>query len=305
MSLITLFTVTFAFLLNALFGIQQEILKAAETESVLPLKVISLPFGLNILPLKKQGVSDPIIGARSAVVMDKDSGSILYQKRANETLEPASLTKLMTALVALDYLSLDQIVSVSLEATKVSGSRMYLLAGERIKVKDLLRGLLVASANDAASALALEVSGTIADFVQLMNNKALALGLTNTHFTNPQGLSNGEHRSSAWDIAFLTKEALENSIISEIVTIRETTVYDVSGHFSHRLKNTNKLVGQYENIIGGKTGTLESGESLAAAAKGTNDQIVIAVVLDSPDRFGEAASLLDWALKSYIWIGKL
>jgi len=305
MSLITLFTITIPFLLNALLGVGQEMVKAVETESLLPLRVISLPLGISILPIQRQGVTPPLVEARSAVVIDKDSGHILYQKEAGASLEPASLTKLMTALVVIEQVPLDRVVTVPKEATQVGGSRMHLLAGERIRAEGLLKGTLIASANDAAYALALETAGSIPAFARLMNQKASSLGLIKSYFTNPHGLSNSQHKSSALDIAFLTKEALNHPLISQMLGTKEAVVYDVSGHFSHHLQNTNKLIGRYENIIGGKTGTLSSGESLVSAAKGTNDQVVIAAVLDSPDRFAETSLLLDWALKSYIWIGKL
>jgi D-alanyl-D-alanine carboxypeptidase len=305
MSLITFFTVTIAFLVNALFGIQQEVIKSIKTGSVTPLRTVALPLGLSLTPIKKTGVQDPAIQAKAAITIDRDSGEVLYQKNASATLEPASITKLMTALVVMDNVQLSDVVTVSSQAVSVSGSKMHLIAGEKMTVGNLMKGMLIASANDAADALAIYVAGSINQFANLMNQKAQFLNLSNSHFTNPDGLSDGNHKSCAFDIAYIAKEALSNSTLESIMNTKTATVYDVSGKISHQLENTNKLIGQYGNIIGGKTGTLSSGESLVTAARGESDQIVIAVILDSPDRFGEMSSLLDWALKSYIWIGRL
>ncbi len=305
MSLIPLFTIIFSLLLNVFFGIEQEVVKTAESGSVLPLRGISLSFGVSLLPIRENGVENPAISAQAAVVIDQDSGMILFQKSSDQTTDPASLTKIMTALVVLENLDLNTIMTVPKEAVRVEGSKMHLVAGERIRAEDLLKGMLIVSANDAALALALEVGESEADFVRLMNDKAQALNLTETHFKNPHGLAEVGHQTSALDLAFLTREALLNPTFAEIVKISQTTVKDLSGTIVHNLKNTNQLLAHYDNIIGVKTGTLENGASLVAAAQGPSDQVVITVLLNSPDRFREAERLLDWALKNYIWIGKL
>jgi D-alanyl-D-alanine carboxypeptidase len=139
-----------------------------------------------------------------------------------------------------------------------------------------------------------------------MNKYAEELGLKDTHFTNVYGVDDPKHYSNAEDLARLTIYALQNEIFRDIVGTAQITVADVSGKFSHKLQNTNKLVGKYSNVVGVKTGTTaEAGASLVAAAKGESGQLVVTVLLNSPERFNEGKALLDWALKAYTWIEPL
>jgi D-alanyl-D-alanine carboxypeptidase (penicillin-binding protein 5/6) len=139
-----------------------------------------------------------------------------------------------------------------------------------------------------------------------MDRYATDLGLTNTHFTNTYGADDDAHFSTARELAILTAYAMRNDVFRSIVSIQKTTVTDVTGKIKHNLENTNKLVGRYLNVIGVKTGTTdEAGASLVAAAKGNSNQTVIAVLLNSPNRFSEGKLLLDWALKAHTWIEPL
>lgn len=180
---------------------------------------------------------------------------------------------------------------------------MYLLYGETMTVKNLLKGALINSANDAALALAEHTTKDINSFVNAMNQYAGRLGLMDTHFTNVYGADAQNHYSSAYNLARLTSHALQNDIFKSIVSVKETTVTDTTGRFVHKLHNTNKLIGEYINVIGVKTGTTEeAGASLVTAATGESGQTIVTVLLNSPERFNEGKLLLDWALKSYTWI---
>lgn len=265
---------------------------------------------LNILigPIQNPGFEKPELAAKSVIILDQDSGRVLYAKNPDIKMPMASITKIMTALVVLDKYqnNLDTPIYVSSLAADTSGSQMYLYSNESISVHNLLRGLLINSANDAATVFSTEIADDSASFVRSMNLKAQSLGLINTNFTNAIGFDNPNHYSTARDIVEITRIALNNKIFSAIVSINKTKVYDTTGQFSHSLNNTNELVGRYQNVIGVKTGTTdEAGESLVVAVEGSSGQRVIAVLLDSPDRFTEGKIALDWALKAYSWIEAL
>lgn len=258
-------------------------------------------------PVRDVLYPDPTINATSAVVTDLDTGKILYAKESTKQMAMASITKIMTALVVLSgKTNLDEIYIVPEEATKVSGSRMYLVANEKMSIDNLLRGALIGSANDAAYTLAVGTMGSETQFVAAMNTYAETLKLKSTHFTNSWGMDEKDHYSCAEDLAKLTGIALQYETFRNIIAIEKTTVTDIYGKLQHNLINTNKLVGKYANILGGKTGTTDNaGESLVIVAKGGSNQTIVAVLLNSPDRFTEGKNLLDWALKAYNWIEPL
>lgn len=259
-------------------------------------------------PIRNPSFEDLNLDAKAAIITDVKSNRVLYAQNSATQLPIASLTKIMTALVTLDHYGtqLNSVITVPVEATAVTGSKMSLYANERLTVNNVLKGALIASANDAAITLAYAVSSTPDDFVGLMNQKAAALGLTRTHFTNPIGFDNDQHYSTAEDVAELTRVAMSNRIFADTVAISKITVRDVTGRFVHPLTTTNKLLGQYQNVTGVKTGTTEeAGESLVVTVTGDSNQQVIAVLLDSPNRFQEGRRALDWALKAYSWIEPL
>lgn len=260
-------------------------------------------------PIRNLSATDPQLSAQSVLISDYESGKILWQKDANARLPMASITKIMTALVVLDIYQnkLETVIRVPGEVLEgKSGSRMYLYRDETLTVHNLLRGLLIQSANDAARTLAYASVGGVAPFASLMNAKATSLGLTDTHFVNVDGFDDENHYSTALDIAQLTQVAFRNPVFAEIVGTQNTLVTDTTGKFKHNLTSTNLLLKQYDNVVGVKTGTTEeAGESLVAAAVGSAGQKVIVVLLNSPDRFGEGATALDWALKNHTWIENL
>ena len=303
MKTLAIFLVMINFLTGSLNSIQTELMSIFGNSAAHPLQSLTIQL-IEPEPVRNPLAAEPEIEATSAIVVDADTGKILFEKNPNQRLAMASLTKIMTALVVLKYSTdIQSTIRVSETASMLDGSQMYLLAGEVLTIENLLKGALIESANDAAYALADGIMGNSIRFVDAMNQYAKQLELKNTHFSNPYGADEDNHYSTAQDLAKLTTHALQNEVFRSIVNIQETTVTDVTNKFKHELKNTNKLVGTYTNVIGVKTGTtLEAGASLVTAATGNSNQTVVAVLLNSPARFTEGKLLLDWALKSYTWI---
>ncbi len=200
----------------------------------------------------------PIIHSSSAIVVDLDSAKILYEKNPHDRLAVASITKLMTALIIVEENNLDEIVKVSAKAAYKQGSTMFLRENEEISVENLLKGLLINSGNDAATALAEYNSGSEEAFVEKMNKRAKELGLINTNYTNATGLDDENSYSSADDIAKLGTFIYRNPTVKEIVKTQETNVQSENQNLTHELLNTNKLLDSYLNVIGLKTGRTDN-----------------------------------------------
>lgn len=259
-------------------------------------------------PIRNPNSPELELGARAAIIIDDASSKVLYNKSSTTKLPMASITKLMTAVVALDNLNhkTDTIITVPASATAETGSRMNLETGERMSSGNLIKGMLIASANDAAATLAATTARTREQFVNQMNSKAKELGLNNTNFENPTGFDAPNHYSTALDLAKLTQHALKNPVIAQAVSTQKITLSDISQNKKHTVTNTNQLLGKYDNVIGVKTGTTEeAGLSLIAAATSRSGQTVIVVLLASPDRFAEGSQALDWALSNHSWIEPL
>jgi D-alanyl-D-alanine carboxypeptidase len=244
-------------------------------------------------PVRPVQPAPPSVSAKAVIVVEYPSGRILFEQNAHARLAPASTTKIMTAIVALDYGKLDEQVVVS-QRDLVRGSKMGLRTGETQTVRNLLYGLMLPSGNDAAMTLGRHLAtkagtGTsAAAFAGLMNKKVAALGLKNSHFVNPHGLDAKGHYSSAYDLASMTWYAMHNDLFNEIVRQEN---YDAPGH---KLKNLNKLLARYSGAEGVKTGyTGRAGSCLVASA--TRDgKRVISVVLNDPKMYDESAALLDY-----------
>ncbi len=248
--------------------------------------------------------SDPSISAKNVYAFDRATGKVLYQKDAHKQVAMASITKVMTAVVVLDQEpNLDKQVKITSDAIRVEGSNMSLLPGEVLTVRELLYGLMVNSANDAAQVLAKEVGGgSISNFVRLMNQKADELGLENSHYQNSTGLDQEGHYSSAYDIAQLADYAFDKPELSQMVSTKTMTVvsHDYT-HTRHYLENTDKLLAGVEGVYAGKTGfTDNAGLCLVSAAR-SNGHDVINVVLGSEDRGGDTQKLLAWEFAHYVW----
>lgn len=238
----------------------------------------------------------PSLTAKAAILADVDTGQTLLEYNAHARLPMASTTKMMTALLALERGNLDEVVTVPAEALTVGESSMFLQAGEQLTLRDLLYGLLMVSGNDAAMTIALHLAGSEAAFVQLMNERAASLGLTDTHFVNPHGLDAPNHYSSAADLHQLAQAALA---YPEFATIVSTTQYAIPGH---TLVNKNELLSLYGGADGVKTGTTDlAGECLVASVTRRGHRAV-AVVLGSTARYDDARRLFDHYYTHYSWL---
>lgn len=245
------------------------------------------------------------VSAKSAVLMETGDEIFLFEKDPDLRLGEASTTKIMTALVASELLPLSKVVSIPPEAVGIEGSSVYLKEGELLSVRELLLALLLASANDAAVALAIASAGSVAAFAELMNKKARELGLENTHFTNPHGLSDEEHYTTARELAIIAAEALKKSELREIFAARRATIPSgvsaslPEGEGVRYLYNHNKLLSLYEGAIGIKTGyTRATGRCLVSAAE-RDGMTLICVTLNAPDDWNDHTALLDFGFSSY------
>ncbi len=252
-----------------------------------------LCIALIIMMLTIIASADPRINtsARAATLFEPTTNTFLYSKNAEEKLSMASTTKIMTALIAIENLELDEVVTVPKECVGIEGSSVYLEEGDRLTVRDLLYSVLLQSANDAATVLAVRIGGDIFNFAELMNKKAEELSLQNTHFENPHGLDSDEHYTTARDMAYLAAAALENDVFSRI-----TSTYKYTFRLSDKVRtvvNHNKLLKMYEGCVGLKTGyTKHSGRCLVSAAK-RDGLTMIAVTLDAPDDWNDHKALFN------------
>lgn len=239
----------------------------------------------------------PEISARSAVIIDAAGGLQLYEKNPDIKHLPASTTKLMTALIVLENCDLAR--PIKIEFVEKEGTQMGLNLDDIVTVETLLYGMLIASGNDAAYALASACNTTHAQFVDLMNLKAQELGMESSHFANPAGFDSDLQYSTARDLAKLAKVAVSNPIISKIVATKSTVRTDITQNKTYLLENINKLLGVIDGIEGVKTGQTEgSGEILIS--KVTRDHhSIIAVIMGSVDRFEESQKLIEWTFKNY------
>lgn len=250
-------------------------------------------------PVLAGNVSFPILSAQAALAIDLDSRITLYEKDPDKPLLPASTTKIITALVAMDYYPLDKVLRV--DKVNVKGQKMGLVEGEQITVGNLLYGLLVYSANDAAEVLAENFPGGRDLFITAMNLKVEELGLENTHFNNPSGLDGSGHLSTARDLIQVSEVAMGDVQFRQMVGTKEKVVTSVDGKIKHRLTNINELLGKVEGILGVKTGWTESArENLVTYVERDGKRIMI-VLLASQDRFGETEELIDWIFSNYSW----
>lgn len=232
------------------------------------------------------------VSARAAALYVPETDTFIYTKNENERLAMASTTKIMTALVALENIPLDTPLEIPREAVGIEGSSLYLEEGEILTAKSLLYGLMLGSANDAAAALAIEISGSVEEFAKLMNERAEKIGLSDTSFKNPHGLDSEGHYTTAHDLAKIAAEALKNENFKEISSSYKKTLE--SSEKTRLVVNHNKLLKSYEGCIGVKTGyTKKSGRSLVSAAE-RDGLTLIAVTIDAPDDWRDHRELLDF-----------
>ena len=267
--------------------------------AVLAAALLALP-----VPAAQAASGAPAVNCGAAVLMEKETGTILYEQNSHDKLEPASVTKIMTLLLVMEAIdsgriSLDQTVSISARAVSMGGSQIWLKEGEQMTVRDLLKAVAVVSANDGAVALAERVAGSEEGFVALMNQRAKELGMADTTFVNCTGLPAAGHLTSAHDIALMSRELiLSHPSIREYTTIWMDSLRD--GAFT--LSNTNRLVRDYQGSTGLKTGSTDAAGYCLSATAERDGMELIAVVLKSPtsqERFDAARALLDYGFANY------
>lgn len=244
--------------------------------------------------------ADVNTSAKAAVVMDVKTGRVLFSKNADAKLPMASTTKIMTVLVAIESGRLSETVKVSKKASFTEGSSIYLKEGEKLTVEELLYGIMLRSGNDAATAVAEHIGGSVEGFAAMMNQKAKEIGAVNSHFVNPHGLDHPEHYTTAYDLALITSYALRNEKFAEIVKTKAKTISgppDVN--WDRSMKNKNKMLWQFEGGDGVKTGfTKRAGRCLVSSATRDNWKLC-SVVLNCGAMWEESSSLLNYAFKSY------
>ena len=233
------------------------------------------------------------VSAQKAILMDASTGRVIYEKCADERSLIASTTKIMTALVVCQQCNVLDRVRIPKEAVGIEGSSMYLKEGEVLTVQELLYGLMLQSGNDAAVALAIYCGGTVEGFAQLMNDKARALGLTDTHFVNPNGLDAPGHYSTARDLARLAAYAMEDPVFQQTVSTKTVKLGE------RNLTNHNKLLWQVEGADGVKTGfTKAAGRILVSSAK-RNDRRLVCVTINAPDDWRDHGALYEQGFTDY------
>ena len=272
-------------------------------------------------PQKAADYADIMIWAGSSMVIDVDSGTILEYYNGRKQAQIASLTKIMTAVLIVEKVkNLDEEVTLVPEGLNIIGTVVgcpnsvasycngpRMVAGEKIAVRDLLKAMLLNSANDAATSLAIHVAGSAKDFVKMMNERAKELELKDSHFCTPSGLElDGKEEtcySSAYDIARIAAHSLKYKEIWDIMKLKEADIYSTDGKHVHHLESTNKLLDQMDNCLGGKTGfTPLAGHSLLAAATDpTGRHRIVAVILNDAYRWMDMKTLIGWTFDNYIW----
>lgn len=240
------------------------------------------------------------LDSRIALIYDRASGRILYEKNGNKQTPMASTTKIMTAIVVLENANLTDVVTISSRAAGIGGSRLGLKKNDKITVNDLLYGLMLRSGNDAAIALAIHVGGSVEGFAEMMNNKAKELGLVNSHFVVPHGLDNDGHYTTAYELAKIADYALNIDKFKEIVSTRNTTIY-ING-YAKAINNTNQLLGSVSGVYGVKTGfTNGAGRCLVTACK-RDDLDVITLIIGAnttKQRTSDTIKLIQYAYNNF------
>ncbi|MCR1289301.1 D-alanyl-D-alanine carboxypeptidase family protein [Shouchella clausii] len=247
--------------------------------------------------LANEPATFPVSG-QAAILMEQSSGRVLYSKNEHQPLKIASITKIMTAILAIESGKLDETVTVSKRAEGTEGSSLYLVVGEKLTLRDLVYGLMLRSGNDAAIAIAEHVGGSVEGFVFLMNEKAEEIGMSNTLFRNPHGLDTDEdHLSSAYDMALLTQYAMENEEYREISSTKD---YRSKGDKVRVFHNKNRLLTEkYSYSTGGKTGYTKLAKRTLVSTASKDGLDLIAVTLNAPDDWDDHMHMFNWGFEHY------
>ena len=292
-----------AFMLSVcmLFGMTVSAKESVTVSSECDISDIDVP--LDSTPVNAAIGQTLDIKAKSVVLMEPNTGKVLYESNSDEQLPPASITKIMSLLLVMEAIdrgdiSLETVVTASEHACSMGGSQIWLEPGETMTVNDLLKAAVIASANDACVALGETVAGSEEGFVALMNERAKELGMTNTRFVNCTGLDAEEHLTTAYDVALMSGALIKHDLIKDYSTVWMDTLRDGKSE----LVNTNKLVRFYEGTTGLKTGTTSTAKYCLSATAERNGLELVAVVMageSSNDRFGGAKKLLDYGFANY------
>ncbi len=249
------------------------------------------------IPDASAATAPPAVGATSAVLIDGYSGRIIYEKDSHRRLPMASTTKMMTAILVRENAELDDIVTVTEEATAAGEQEIWLEKGETLQVEQLLAALLIHSANDAGVALAEHVAGDVAGFVDMMNQKAAEIGARDTHFANPHGIDQEDHYSTSYDLALIGMDLIKDDVLAEMVKRSRYEIPWPGNPYARVCLSHNRLLGQYSHAVGIKTGyTGKAGYCLVSAAR-KDGKLLIATVLDSTTRFDDSRRLLEYGFQ--------
>jgi len=255
------------------------------------------------LPVRDFNIPEPVLEAKAAALFDVRSGRSLYSKNPNQRLPIASVTKLMSALVILDNLDLNDVFTVPAEDINVDGKGADFYKNEQLRGADLFKIMLIKSSNDAALAFATAAQKAGIDFVAKMNEKAQAIGMANTRFADPAGLNDQDAFSTASDLVKLVRYAARYDLISQALRTKSATVTSIDSKAVHNLVNTNQLLGQIPDVIMGKTGYTDNALGTMALEVGINEgrDTIISVILGAKDRFTETKKLIQWSKSAYRW----
>ena len=261
-------------------------------------KIFILLLFFSILNMNISYGFEPNVSAQSAIVIEVETGRMLYQKNIDKQLPMASTTKILTALVAIENGNLDDLIKVTSDTTNIEGSSIYLQGGETLSLRDLLYGLMLCSGNDAACTIAKHIGGSIENFSKMMNQKAAEIGALNSSFVNPHGLTASGHYTTAYDLALISREAMKNEVFKKIVGTK-LWIAEREGNRYKYFYNKNKVLSQYNGGTGVKIGyTKNAGRCLVASAKKEGME-VICVVLNDSNWFNNAYSLMNHSFNTF------
>ncbi|WP_312092456.1 D-alanyl-D-alanine carboxypeptidase family protein [Niallia sp.] len=263
--------------------------------------ILTIITSILFLAIPQKSSAQMYVSAQSAILMEQDSGRVIFEKDAHTQRRIASITKIMTAILAIESGKLDKTVTVSNNAIRAEGSSIYLEVGEKIKLEDLVYGLMLRSGNDAAVAIAETVGESLDGFVYLMNQKAEEIGMKNTHFANPHGLDDHEdHYSTAYDMALLTRYAMKNDTYKKIAGTESYRSESSNNKWDRVWKNKNKLLTSlYEYSTGGKTGYTKRAKRTLVSTAEKDGVAYIAVTLNDPDDWDDHINMFESAFKQY------
>lgn len=272
-----------------------------------PVTLPVLPSEFASMPVLRESPSSAGVKVQAAVLVDGETGMLLYSDNGQRPVPIASTTKIMTAIVVRRLLPIDQVVEITKQDATVIGSAIGMYPGERLTVRSLLAGLLIVSGNDAAQTLARVAGGSQEAFVAMMNKTAEEFGMNDTHYLDPAGLDD-TGRSTAYDLAIASRALLDDPVLAELVRTSETTVYSTDGNIRHDFKNSNRLVGEFDYLgaIGLKTGyTPDAGHCLVGAAERDGHQLIAVILHTNEETIQasaiEARKLLDWGWQNVTW----